>query len=157
MTGICQPRYNQVVRFAFRSHKRHPERGTAAVEFSLVVPLLVAVTIGTIDAGKMVVAKQMCAYAAIVGARTGVAKATASSTAVQNAAIAAAPLLHLTTSDVTVVVYVGSTAVVRTPFTARTRGDTVSVTVGYTFTPVIPLLTKLASKTYSVKSAVVIP
>ncbi len=156
MTAICQPRYNQVVRFAFRSHSRHPESGTAAVEFSLVVPLLVAVTIGTIDAGKMVVAKQMCAYAAIVGARTGVASATASSTAVQNAAIAAAPLLHLTSSNVTVGVTVGSTLVTRA-FGARTRGDTVTVTVGYTFTPVIPLLTKLASKTYSVKSAMVIP
>jgi Flp pilus assembly protein TadG len=156
MSGICQPRYNQVVRFAFRSHKRHPERGSTVVEFSLVVPILVAVTIGTIDAGKMVVAKQMCAYAAVVGARTGLASATASSTVVQNAAIAAAPLLHLTTSDVTVGVTVGSTAVART-FGARTRGDTVTVTVNYTFTPVIPLLTKLATKNYSVKSAMVIP
>ena len=126
------------------------------MEFSLVVPLLVAVTIGTIDAGKMVVAKQMCAYAAIVGARTGVVTATASSTAVQNAAIAAAPLLHLTTSNVTVAVTVGSTATARA-FGARARGDTVTVTVGYTFTPVIPLLTKLTTKTYSVKSAMVIP
>ncbi|HVT07128.1 MAG TPA: TadE/TadG family type IV pilus assembly protein [Polyangia bacterium] len=144
------------MRFASRSHSRHPERGTAAVEFSLVVPLLVAVTIGTIDAGKMVVAKQMCAYAAIVGARTGIASATANSTVVQNAAIAAAPLLHLTTSDVTVAVTVGSTAATRA-FGARTRGDTVTVTVGYTFTPVIPLLTKLATKSYSVKSAMVVP
>ena len=84
------------------------------VEFSLVVPILVAVTIGTIDAGKMVVAKQMCAYAAIIGARTGVAKATASSAVVQTAAIEAAPLLHLTAGNVTVAVTVGSTTDVRT-------------------------------------------
>ena len=40
MTRICQSRYNLVVRFAFRSHNRSRERGTAAVEFSLVVPIL---------------------------------------------------------------------------------------------------------------------
>lgn len=145
------------MRFALRSHNRHPERGSTVVEFSLVVPILVLVTIGTIDAGKMVVAKQMCAYAAIVGARTGVAKATASSGAVQTAAIGAAPLLHLTASNVTVAVTVGSTAVARTPFNARTRGDTVTVTVTYTFTPVIPVLSRLATKSYSVKSAMVVP
>lgn len=123
-----------------------------AVEFALVVPVLVAVTIGTIDAGKMTVAKEMCAFAATVGARTGVASNTASTSAVQTAAINAAPLLHLTTSNVTVAVS-GST----TTFTSRTRGDTVTVTVTYTFTPVIPLLTKLATKSYTVKSAMVIP
>ncbi|MFL5303633.1 MAG: TadE/TadG family type IV pilus assembly protein [Polyangia bacterium] len=144
------------MRFALRSHNRHPERGTAAVEFSLVVPILVLVTIGTIDAGRMVVAKQMCAYAAIVGARTGVVTATTSTSVVQTAATGAAPLLHLTASNVTVAVTVGSTAATRT-FTARTRGDTVTVTVAYTFTPVIPVLSKLATKNYSVKSAMVIP
>jgi Flp pilus assembly protein TadG len=157
MTRICQSRYNQVVRFAFRSHNRSRERGTAAVEFSLVVPILVLVTIGTIDAGRMVVAKQMCAYAAIIGARTGVAKATASTGVVQTAAIGAAPLLHLTAGDVTVGATVGSTTAVRTPFSARTRGDTVTVTVTYVFTPVMPVLSKLATKTYSVNSAMVVP
>ena len=122
------------------------------VEFALVVPILMAVTIGTIDAGKMTAAKTMCAYAATVGARTGIASSTASTTVVQNAAIAAAPLLHLTTSNVTVTVS-GST----TTFTSRTRGDKVTVVVTYTFTPVIPLLTKLATKNYSVTSAMVIP
>ena len=118
----------------------------------MVVPVLMAVTIGTIDAGKMTSAKTMCAYAATVGARTGIASNTASTTAVQNAAIAAAPLLHLTASNVTVTVS-GST----TTFTSRARGDKVTVVVTYTFTPVIPLLTKLATKNYTVTSAMVIP
>jgi Flp pilus assembly protein TadG len=141
-----------VVRPSIRTRRRHPQRGSVAVEFSLVVPILMAVTIGTIDAGRMVVAKEQCAYAAIVGARTAVASATASSSAVQTAAIAAAPLLHLSSSNVAVAV-TGST----TTFANRTRGDTVTVTVTYTFTPVIPLLTKLATKNYTVKSAMVIP
>ena len=92
-----------------------------------------------------------------IGARTGVAKATASTGVVQTAAIGAAPLLHLTATNVTVGATVGSTTAVRNPFSARTRGDTVTVTVTYTFTPVIPVLSKLATKTYSVNSAMVVP
>lgn len=150
-----------MVRLTFRSRQRDPERGAVAVEFAMVVPILVALTIGTIDAGRMIVAKQMCAYAAIVGARTALAKVTVVSgttttitaTEVRNAAIAAAPLLHLTTSNIPTVSVSGST----TTFANRTRGDKVTVVVTYTFTPVIPLLTKLATKNYSVTSAMVIP
>lgn len=118
----------------------------------MVVPILMAVTIGTLDAGKMCVAKTMCAYAATVGARTGIASSTAATSNVQTAAVNAAPLLHLSTSNVTVTVS-GSTTV----FANRARGDTVTVNVTYTFTPVIPILTKLATKNYSVNSAMVIP
>lgn len=132
-----------------------------AVEFSFVVALpLMLVTFGTVEAGRMVVAKEECAYAATVGARTAVAKVavqggstvTVTAAVVQAAAVAAAPLLHLATSNVSVAV-TGST----TTFANRTRGDKVTVTVTYTFTPMVPVLTKLTSKSYTVKSAMVIP
>ncbi len=130
-----------------------------AVEFAFVaaVPLLLF-TIGTFDAVRMVVAKQMCAYAASAGARTGAVMATANQAAVQAAAVAAAPMLKLTASSVTVVVTDSATP---TPnivaFASRARGDTVTVTVPYTFTPVAPGFTKLITKNFSVKSAVLIP
>ncbi len=132
---------------------RHPERGaTGPVEFALVLPILMTVFFGVIDGGRMMAAKQMCAYAATVGARTGIASSTASTAIVQNAAVAAAPMLHLATSNVTVTVS-GTT----TTFSSRARGDKVTVVVTYTFTPVTPILTKLTTKNYSVTSAMVIP
>lgn len=138
----------------FRAPRRHPERGGYTVEFAMVLSVLMAVTLGTIDLGRMVIAKEMCAYAAIVGARTAAANSTASTSAVQTAAINCVPMVKLTTSNVAVAVS-GSTTV----FGNRTRGDTVTVTVTYTYTPLIPKISKIIStgKAWTIKSAMVVP
>jgi Flp pilus assembly protein TadG len=156
---IRQPRYNEVVRRLFRASARHPERGATAVEFAWVLPILMAVTLGTIDLGRMVVFKQMCAYAAMAGARTAMGRYESDGSTlltsgdVQQAAIKTAPMLKLTTTNVLVTVS-GST----TSFTSRTRGDTVTVTVQYTFTPLVPKISKIASPPqWKISSAMVIP
>jgi len=136
----------------FRAPRRHPERGGYTVEFAMVLSVLMAVTLGTIDLGRMVVAKEMCAYAAIVGARTAAANGTASTSAVQTAAINCVPMLKLTTSNVAV-------SPTGTAFTTRTRGTTVKVTITYTYTPLIPKISKIISggKSWTISSAMVIP
>lgn len=138
----------------FRAPRRLSERGGYTVEFAMVLSILMAVTLGTIDLIRMVIAKEMCAYAAIVGARTAVANKTASTSAVQTAAATSVPMLKLTTSNVAVAVS-GST----TAFGSRTRGDTVTVTVTYTYTPLIPKVSKILStgKAWTIKSAMVVP
>lgn len=126
----------------------------------MVLPILMAITLGTIDLGRMVVAKETAHYAAVVGARTALGRVnssgtTLSSTDVQNAVIAAAPMLKLTTSNVSVTVS-GST----TAFASRARGDTVTVAVtNCTFTPLIPKISKIIStgKSCNTKSAMVVP
>jgi len=122
-----------------------------------VLPLLMATTFGTMDLGRMVIAKEMCAYAAIVGARTGIANNTASTSAVQTAAINSVPMLKLTTSNVAVGATTSGGATVT--WGSRTRGNTVTVTISYTFTPLVPAISKITSagKAYTVKSAMVIP
>ncbi len=129
-----------------------------AVEFAFVVAVpLLLFTVGTFDAVRMVVAKQMCAYAASVGARTAAVMATANAAAAQTAAAAAAPMLKLTTSNVAVAITDSASPPNTVAFASRTRGNTVTVTVSYTFTPVAPGFTKLVTKNFAVKSAVVIP
>jgi Flp pilus assembly protein TadG len=146
------------VRLLSRAPGRHPERGGAVVEFTLVLPILMAVTVGAIDLGRVLVSKEMSVYATAVGARLAVGKvnssgATLSSTDVQNAVIAAAPLLKLTTSNVTVAVS-GST----TTFTSRTRGDKVTVSItGCTFTSVSKVSKLATGKNCNSTSVMVIP
>jgi Flp pilus assembly protein TadG len=130
---------------------RDPERGSTAVEFAMVVPLLFLMTIGVYDAGRMVVTKTMLAYAVTIGARAGVASNTTSTSAVQSAVVAAAPFLNLSTSNVTTVSSSNGT------WATRSRGDSVTVTGQYTFTPTLPLFTKLASKTHTYTSTMKIP
>lgn len=126
-----------------------------------MLPILMAVTLGTIDLGRMVVAKEMCVYAAMVGARTALGKyntasppVALSSSDIQTAAINAVPMLQLATSNVAVAVS-GST----TTFANRTRGDIVTVTVTYTYTPLIPKISKIISsgKAWTITSAMVVP
>jgi Flp pilus assembly protein TadG len=149
--------------FRASARHRHPERGATAVEFAWVLPFLVATTLGTIDLGRMVVAKEMCAYAAIVGARTALGRyesdnSTALTSAdVQTAAIRAVPMLKLPSTAVTVTATDPSNNV--EAFTARGRGHTVTVKVTYTYTPLIPGISKIVAggKNWAIKSSMVIP
>lgn len=144
-----------MVRWLICTRNRNPERGAAAVEFSLVLPALLLLTLGTIDAGRMVISKTMLAYAVTVGARAAVANVNTTTTPVQNAVVAAAPMLGLSAGSVTV----GATtaAGVAIAFNAKTRGSIVSVNCSYAFRPVTPLLTKLVNKTFTYTSKMTIP
>lgn len=51
--------------------RRKPERGAAAVEFALVLPLLMVILLGTIDWGYFFFVEQLVTNASREGARTG--------------------------------------------------------------------------------------
>jgi Flp pilus assembly protein TadG len=139
------------VRHLFSSRHNPPrqgQRGATAVEFSLIFPLLVLMTIGTMDGARMVVSRAMLSYAVICGARKGLVSTTTTTTIAQTALTAAAPMLPLTGISITT-----SAA----SWAARTSGDTVTVTASYTFQPSLPAFTKLATKNFHATSTLTIP
>ena len=128
---------------------RRRQAGTTTVEFVSVIPVLVLLTAGALDAGRMVVSRAMLTPAAICCARAGIAKANATSDA-QNAAFRVAPMLSLTTTNVTVTTS-------NATWSARTHGDTVTCTANYTFTPGTGHLTLLTQKNFVAQSTMTIP
>lgn len=66
---------------------QHRERGAAALEFALVLPVLLLLVMGIIDFGRVFNAQQTLTYAARAGARVMVLQnsTTAAITAAQNA------------------------------------------------------------------------
>ncbi|WP_415854596.1 TadE/TadG family type IV pilus assembly protein [Sinomonas sp. G460-2] len=76
---------------------QHRERGAAAVEFALVLPVLLVLVLGIIDFGRVFSAQQTLTYAARAGARVMVLQ-NSQSAAVSAAQNAAAPLGQLATS-----------------------------------------------------------
>lgn len=130
---------------------RGNQRGSFTVELALVLPIFLLIAIGMIDAGRMIFSKTMLTYAVTVGARTGIGLSATTTAAVQTAVINAAPMLKLTTSNVTAVTTNAAS------WSARTRGNTVTVTATYTFTPVAPGFTKLANKTFTYTCKMTIP
>jgi Flp pilus assembly protein TadG len=127
----------------------------------LVVPILFLILIGTIDVGRMLISRSMLQYAVISGARAGLAKTNSTTAAVQTATAAAAPMLHLTATNVNVCVdTVGTCTGVAssTAWTARTTGDTVTVSYsGYTFTPASGSFARLTTKSLAAASTQTIP
>jgi Flp pilus assembly protein TadG len=117
-----------------RVRGRGRQRGSTAVEFALVFPVFFTLIACALEGGRFVVSRMMLAYAVSVGARAATLS-TATMTSVQNAVVKAAPMLHLTASQVEV-----------TPSTLPLAvGTTVTVSVGvttpankYRFTSVIP-------------------
>ncbi len=91
-------------------------RGSAAVEFALVLPLVFAVTLGLVQVGVLARDRALVEAAARAGARA--AAVEPDEVAIQGAAIAAAPGLDASSIGV---------AIQRT----GTRGDPVTVTVAY--------------------------
>ncbi len=135
---------------------RRSDRGAAAVEFALVLPIAIVATIGAIDSGRMVVARSMLTYASICGARAGVANKTTNAAAAQSTAAAAAPMLGLSTTGTT-----GNYVTVATSsaggWTARQSGDTITAIAHYTFRPTLPGLTLLRTKNFVAQSTMTIP
>jgi len=81
--------------------RRNRELGSTAVEFSLVLPVFFTLIACALEGGRFVVARMMLAYAVSVGARAATLN-NASTASVQNAVVNAAPMLHLTTNQVTI-------------------------------------------------------
>ncbi len=57
-----------------RSRKRRQRRGTAAIEFAFIVPVLIVLTLGTIDLCSMMFLKESVTLAACEGARRGIGR-----------------------------------------------------------------------------------
>jgi Flp pilus assembly protein TadG len=136
-----------------RSHRR--QRGAYAVEFALIVPLLMTLLFAAIDGGRFVVTRCMLNYAVIVGSRMASMPQTPALLNVQNAVVAAAPFLGLTTGAVTVTITIGKTATTR-GFTTRVAGDTATVSATYNYHAFVTLMSKFASRTFTSTSAVTV-
>jgi hypothetical protein len=66
-----------------RSRKQHQRSGIASVEFALVLPALLALTLGTMDACSMLFLKETTVLAAYEGARAGVGRGRTNQDVVQ--------------------------------------------------------------------------
>ncbi len=101
------------------------ERGTAAVEFALVLPLLLVITLALVQVGLLVRDRLLVESSARAGARA--ASLSADTGAIRTAAVGAAPDLNAGSMRVDV---------------ARTgsRGDPVTVTVNYVSAVRVPLV-----------------
>lgn len=102
-------------------HPRDRERGAAAVEFALVLPVLVMLVLGIIDFGQVFNAQQTLTYAARSGARVMVLQNSTS------AAIAAAQ------NGASTLGTLPASAFAVSPSTCS-PGTQVTFTVSYTFT-----------------------
>ena len=103
----------------------HEQRGASAVEFALVLPLLLVVALALVQVGLLVRDRLLVEAAARAGART--AAVDPDEGAVADAVARSAP--DLDAGALTV-------AVVR----AGTQGDPVTVTVGYTSAIRVPII-----------------
>jgi Flp pilus assembly protein TadG len=80
----------------FRQPSRNPQRGAAAVEFALVLPLFMALLMGTIDFGYFFYSTQIVTNAAREGARAGTLVPPADGAATATATAGAAAAAYLT-------------------------------------------------------------
>jgi Flp pilus assembly protein TadG len=124
-------------------------RGSTAVEFAFIFPIAIAVMFGAIEMGRLVMSRQMLTYATMEGVRVAASMGTLNTTAVQDAVIAAAPMLSLTSSNIAVTAALGPPPVdcaswAAATYTVATYGtrsratrDCAQVVVTYTFQPVL--------------------
>jgi len=134
--------------------KRSPavrQCGSTAVEFALVLPVLVAVLFGAIDGGRLVVSQCMLNYAVIAGARLASVSSTTSFAPVQTAVVAAAPLLNLSTSAVHYQIGAGAADA---GFATLTTGNTIRVYSTYNYRPLV--FSKLGAMTLNASGQIVV-
>lgn len=104
-----------------RVRGRNRQCGSTAVEFALVFPVFFTLIACALEGGRFVVARMMLAYAVTVGARAATLR-NATTASVQTAVVNAAPMLHLTATQVEI-----------TPSTLPLAvGTAVTVSVGVT-------------------------
>jgi Flp pilus assembly protein TadG len=128
------------------------QRGSTAVEFALVLPLLIAVLFGAIDGGRLVVSQCMLNYAVIAGARLASVSSTGTSfTPVQTAVVAAAPLLTLPTNAVH---YQIGTGTADSGFATLAAGNIIRVYASYNYRPLV--LSKLGARTLNASGQIVV-
>ncbi|MBA3022216.1 TadE/TadG family type IV pilus assembly protein [Propionicimonas sp.] len=128
---------------------RARERGAAAVEFALVLPILVVILLGVIDFGLAMNAQAITANAAREGARTASLGGTAAETKAA-AKSATVSLLNTSGSNPTVTVTCrepGGSACPSGYDTDREAGGTVIVTVSYVYTWISPAVLGLPGTT----------
>ena len=116
------------------------ERGTAAVEFALVLPLVLVVALALVQTGLLVRDRLLVEAAARAGARAAAVQEDAS--AIRAAALAAAPSLEETGVDLAVTragvrgepvtVSLRYSAAIRVPFVDWLFGDSVGMTASTT-------------------------
>lgn len=63
--------YQMLIRSKCRANKRRNRLGAAATEFAVVAPIMILLTMGMIEVGRMVMVKQMMVNASREGARLG--------------------------------------------------------------------------------------
>ena len=118
-----------------RFRRRNRQRGSTAVEFALVFPLFFTLIACALEGGRFVVSRMMLAYAVTVGARAATLS-NASTTSVRNAVVNAAPMLHLTASQVEITSATGIPASVGTAVTVSV--GVISSANQYQFKSLIP-------------------
>ena len=93
-------------------------------------PLLVAIMFGIIDGGRLVASRVMLTYAVSLGTRVAALSSTASQTEIDAAIRGKAPLLTTMTIDP-----VQCSSPCAAGYGGRLRGDRISITARYTFSP----------------------
>jgi len=145
----------------WRSSDRRRSRGQGLVEFALVLPLLTFLIFGVLDFGRAVYTHNTVSQAARTAGRK--ALVDQNRTDVRNAAIAAAPTLGLTVSNVAVCFKTQDTAE-RTcnssftdtcPRAQRMVGCLAIVTVTTTYRPFTPFISALFSQIPVTSTAIV--
>lgn len=139
------------MRFFARRSREARQHGSTVVEFALVFPILVVVTFGALDAGRLVVAKVMLSYACISGARLAAVSNTTAFSTVQTAVAAAAPLLNLSSSSVHYQIDLGTAD---SGFSTRASGSKIRVYATYNYQPMV--VKALSSRTVSASAQTVI-
>jgi Flp pilus assembly protein TadG len=125
------------VRLPARRGRANSDRGAAAVEFALLLPLLLLIVFGIIDFGRAINAQITITQAAREGARVmalpgGTTVESDGNQAYQDRAITAATGLGLTASDVTAPASCPATG-------GALAGDDAQVQITYSFSFVTPI------------------
>ncbi|MCX6023220.1 MAG: pilus assembly protein [Chloroflexi bacterium] len=127
---------------------RRSHQGQALVEFALVSVMMMIIIMGTVDLGRAMRVQIALSNAAREGARANTDRQCTTNTHVnspQQRAIAGAPELSLTTSNVTVTYQNSAGTTIGSLVTVP--GDRTVVTVSQTFTSVLPFISDIISGT----------
>jgi len=129
--------------------RRDGQRGFTTVEFALTIPLFFALMLGAIDGGRLVISRYMVSSAAVAAARVASVRSTVTLGPITTAANNAAPILTLAGVDVT---FNASTTPVANDATFAASkptgaGNTVTVTVRYSYAPLTGSFVGIGAKT----------